>query len=220
MATKRSQKIFIWVIAVTMLVGSVGTYFLMILANDNASRDADSLQAQSEQFEREYAEYQEKVQEQGDKLSEQYYDEFKKYESEAKKFSASDVKELKKRDLKKGNGDELTKESTFTAYYIGWNPEGEVFDSSFGDNVLKPPFTASPGGVIEGWTEGVDGMKVGGVRELTIPSEMAYGESGSGEMIPPNTPLKFILMVIPTPEEIPQPEVSDELMRYYSDGLQ
>lgn len=218
MATKRSQKIFIWVIAVTMLVGSVGAYFLMILANDNAARDATVAQEQMEQFEREYAEYQEKVQEQGDQLSEKYYDEFKKYEKDVGSFS-SDVDELKKRDLKKGDGEALTKESEFTAYYIGWNPEGKIFDSSFGDDVLKPPFKVTPGSVIAGWTEGVDGMKVGGVRELTLPAELAYGASGSGEMIPPNTPLRFIIMVIPTPEEIPQPEVSDELMRYYNSGF-
>lgn len=218
MATKRSQKIFTWVIAVTMLVGSVGAYFLMILANDNAARDAAIAQERMEQFEREYAEYQEKVQEQGDQLSEKYYDEFKKYEKEVSSFS-SDVKELKTRDLKKGDGETLTKESEFIAYYIGWNPEGQIFDSSFGDDVLKPPYKVAPGSVIAGWTEGVDGMKVGGVRELTIPSDMAYGEGGSGEMIPPNTPLRFIIMVIPTPEEIPVPEMSDELMRYYGSGF-
>ena len=55
-------------------------------------------------------------------------------------------------------------------------------------------------------------MKVGGVRELTIPSDMAYGETGSGEDIPANTPLKFVVMAIPPVEEIPLPQI---LKDYY-----
>jgi hypothetical protein len=58
-------------------------------------------------------------------------------------------------------------------------------------------------------------MKVGGVRELTIPSDKAYGEAGSGDKIPANTPLKFIVMVIPTPEAIKEPAVPQELLQYY-----
>jgi len=59
-------------------------------------------------------------------------------------------------------------------------------------------------------------MKVGGVRELTIPASLAYGEQGSGADIPANTPIKFILMIIPTPATI-QP--SPELLKYYQAGL-
>jgi hypothetical protein len=54
-------------------------------------------------------------------------------------------------------------------------------------------------------------MKIGGVREITLPSDKAYGEQGSGDSIPPNTPLKFIVMAIPLPEQIPQPEVPASL---------
>ena len=78
---------------------------------------------------------------------------------------------------------------------------------------MKAPFTASPGQVIKGWSNGVVGMKVGGVRELTIPSEQGYGATGSGASIPPNTPLKFVMMVIPTPEQV---EVPQELIDLYS----
>jgi FKBP-type peptidyl-prolyl cis-trans isomerase len=57
--------------------------------------------------------------------------------------------------------------------------------------------------MIEGWNQGVLGMKIGGVRELTIPAELAYGETGSGK-IPANSPIKFVLMTIPplTAEEV------------------
>jgi hypothetical protein len=72
--------------------------------------------------------------------------------------------------------------------------------------------------VIKGWTDGTVGMKVGGVRELTIPSDQAYGATGSGTNIPPNTPLKFVIMVIPTPETIPQAAIPPELLKYYTKG--
>lgn len=61
-------------------------------------------------------------------------------------------------------------------------------------------------------------MKVGGIRELTIPADKAYGETGSGGTIAPNTPLKFVIMIIPTPETIPQPAVPAELLKYYQRG--
>ncbi len=50
--------------------------------------------------------------------------------------------------------------------------------------------------LIPGWAEGVIGMRVGGVREITIPSDLAYKDQGSGNDIPPNTPIKFIVYVI------------------------
>ncbi len=67
-------------------------------------------------------------------------------------------------------------------------------------------------------SKGVVGMKIGGVREITIPAAQAYGEAGSGEDIPANTPLKFILMIIPSPEKIAEPEMPAELQRLYSQG--
>lgn len=69
--------------------------------------------------------------------------------------------------------------------------------------------------MIKGWSQGVIGMKIGGVRELTIPYDLAYGETGSGDKIPANTPLKFVIMLIEQPETIVQPEPSDELVKYY-----
>lgn len=215
MATKRSQKIFILVIAVTMLVGSIGAYFVLILANQNASQDTERMQQMQEEFQKEYAEYQKKADAQAKELSDKYYEEFSKYESQVGKFTADNVKELKTKDLKTGDGEELTQDSTFHAYYIGWTPDGKVFDSSIDGKKLKAPFEVTPGSVIAGWTEGVAGMKIGGVRELTIPAEKAYGEAGSGEKIPPNTPLKFVIMAIPSPEKLEEPQVSEELLKHY-----
>ncbi|MNR39997.1 FKBP-type peptidyl-prolyl cis-trans isomerase [compost metagenome] len=63
-------------------------------------------------------------------------------------------------------------------------------------------------------------MKVGGVRELTIPADKAYGATAKSEDIPANTPLKFIIMIIPTPETIAQPTPSEELMKLYAQQQQ
>lgn len=210
MATKTSQRVFIWVIAIVMTVGTIAGFIAMILAPENQKLDQARIQQLTE-------EYQQRVADQAKELSGKYFDEFSSYSARVSAFDGSSVSQLKKDDLKVGDGEVLTEDSSFTAYYIGWNPSGEIFDQSIDGNTLKAPFAASPGGVISGWTEGVAGMKIGGVRELTIPAEKAYGSAGSGDKIPPNTPLKFVIMVVPTPETI---EIPQELINYYSQGAQ
>ncbi len=223
MATKQSQRIGIWVIAVALTVGTLGGFLVMVLAPKNQASDQARFEELQTEYQAEYATYQGKVEAQNNelakKLSKEYYDTFKQYEKNPKKFNADDVKDLKKKDLKKGDGKKLTDESTFTAYYIGWNPKGKVFDSSFDKQSLKVPIEAAPGGVIEGWTKGVDGMKIGGVREVTIPADLAYGSQSQGDDIPADTPLKFIIMVIPTPDKgdaIAAPKMSEELKQLYA----
>jgi FKBP-type peptidyl-prolyl cis-trans isomerase len=104
------------------------------------------------------------------------------------------------RDIKAGDGAEITADTKYQAYYTGWNPKGVVFDSSIKGESLGAPIDTSQISLIQGWNEGVVGMKVGGVREITIPSDLAYGEQGSGDTIPPNTPIKFVVMIIATTE--------------------
>ncbi len=208
MASSKSQRIGIWVIAGFMAVGTIGSFAAIVLENSNRQNDEARVQALT-------AQYQEKLDSQKSELSEKYYPILSGYMSRVGEFNASSVKELTKKDLVVGTGENITEESSFTAYYIGWNPRGTVFDSSISGQTLKDAFAVSPGYVIEGWTKGVDGMKVGGVRELTIPSDLAYGENGSGDNIPPNTPLKFIVMIIPTPDEV---EIPEELLNYYQTG--
>lgn len=206
MSATTGQRIGIWIIAVFMLVGTIGSFAIIVLANNNAQQD-------QQRYDSLLAEYQAEVAAQETELSERYYDEFSQYASRVSAFDAASVTELQTEDLKVGDGEELTADSTFTAYYIGWNPEGTIFDGSLDDGALKAPFTASPGSVIQGWSDGVIGMKVGGVRELTIPSDLAYGETGSGDAIAPNSPIKFVMMVIPTPETVQVPQELFDLQR-------
>jgi len=97
---------------------------------------------------------------------------------------------LKYEDIKVGTGTEAKVGHPVTVHYTGWLTDGTKFDSS---KDRKEPFTFALGAgqVIKGWDEGVQGMKVGGVRKLTIPSELGYGERGAGRAIPPNATLVF-----------------------------
>ena len=148
MATKKSQRIGIWVIAVVMVIGTLGSFFVVILANDNATVDQARLQTAQEEYQKNTEEYQAKVQAQADQLSPQYFGELSQFSSRVSAFSPDGITELKSEDLKVGDGTEITKDSTFTAYYIGWNPSGEVFDQSIDGEKLKAPFEVTPGGAV------------------------------------------------------------------------
>ncbi len=90
-----------------------------------------------------------------------------------------------------GEGLEAEKFDILTVNYTGKLEDGTVFDSS--KNPGRDPFrfTVGAGQVIQGWEEGFIGMKIGGTRTLTIPSEMGYGARGAGDVIPPNATLIF-----------------------------
>lgn len=102
----------------------------------------------------------------------------------------SEIAELKIEDEKVGTGREVKSGDTVVIHYTGWLDDGEKFDSSVDRGV---PFETKigVGRVIEGWDKGVVGMKIGGKRKLTIPSEMGYGEHGAGMVIPPFATLLF-----------------------------
>ncbi len=206
MATSNAQRVGIWIIAIVMAVGTIGSFFVMILANDNAQTDQSQNKDLQEKYNKAVAEYQAKVDAQNTELSAQYYPTFSPYVTQVGTFNADDAKTLKTEDLLVGSGEEIISGTKYSAYYIGWNPEGKIFDSSITGSKLKSPIHGS--GLIQGWLEGVIGMKIGGVRVLTIPADKAYGEKGSGDLIPPHTPLKFVVFAIPTPPEVPTPDLS------------
>ena len=98
-------------------------------------------------------------------------------------------------DIKVGTGQEAKEGDHVKVHYTGWFTSGKKFDSSVDAN--QPySFTIGKGNVIKGWDEGVTGMKVGGKRQLRIPPELAYGEKGYKDIIPPNSTLIFDVQLL------------------------
>jgi FKBP-type peptidyl-prolyl cis-trans isomerase FkpA len=93
-------------------------------------------------------------------------------------------------DVLVGEGAEASAGQMVTVHYTGWLTNGSKFDSSKDRN--DPfRFALGRGQVIAGWDEGVQGMKIGGTRKLTIPPDLGYGARGAGGVIPPNATLVF-----------------------------
>lgn len=178
MATSTGQRVGIWIIAGVMVVGTLGAFFLPILMNDNANKEAEQLQELQAELQKQQANTAEPL----DGYT-------------AEPFTKGDVTELKVEELKAGDGAEATAESKIKVNYFGWTSDGNIFDSS------KKSGTTSPiefplNGVIAGWTEGLTGAKPGSVRKLIIPADKAYGEAGSPPSIGANEPLVFIVEVL------------------------
>lgn len=117
--------------------------------------------------------------------------------SEGAQMADSGITELQMVDTKVGDGAEARPGRVVRVHYTGWlydaskaDKRGAKFDSSKDRN--EPfEFGLGAGQVISGWDKGFAGMKVGGTRVLTIPSQMGYGARGAGGVIPPNATLVF-----------------------------
>jgi peptidylprolyl isomerase len=102
-------------------------------------------------------------------------------------------KTLQTKEIITGTGPEAKAGDAVTVNYVGaLYSTGKVFAASWKRNETFP-FTLGKGQVIAGWDQGIAGMKVGGRRELIIPSELAYGKAGRPPSIPPNSALIFIV---------------------------
>jgi peptidylprolyl isomerase len=101
--------------------------------------------------------------------------------------------DLQVTDVTEGDGPEATAGKTVSVHYVGVaHSTGEEFDASY--NRGEPlSFRLGAGQVIRGWDEGVQGMKVGGRRQLVIPPHLAYGERGAGGVIGPGETLIFVV---------------------------
>jgi FKBP-type peptidyl-prolyl cis-trans isomerase len=93
-------------------------------------------------------------------------------------------------DVREGTGAEAKAGNTVTVHYVGTLTNGNKFDSSR-DRGQGFSFQLGAGRVIKGWDQGVAGMKIGGVRKLTIPPELGYGARGFPPVIPPDSTLLF-----------------------------
>ena len=123
------------------------------------------------------------------------------------------ITELTTTVLRKSKGRKLEDGDRLLVHYQGKLLNGEQFDASFDFSSFEQEegrtafdFVLGAGQVIQGWEQGLNGQKLGEVLELKIPSELAYGEQGSGDTIPPNSPLIFtveVLAVLPAGEADP-----------------
>lgn len=178
----RSQRAFTLIAALLFLLTSVGfSLFVFFQPDPNEQADSSQTAAQDDQNDDQQPEEQpndpgEEKMLQGTKL-----EDFTPVES---------VSELKITDIKEGNGQVVPKGATVTAHYTGaLAKDGTIFQSSrdFGQPI---PFSLNE--VIKGWTDGVPGMKVGGIRRLVIPYQLAYGDAGRPDGgIPPQADLVF-----------------------------
>jgi FKBP-type peptidyl-prolyl cis-trans isomerase len=219
--TTPKQRIIIGAIAL-FLLGSTFALYASIVLNFNNQATQNALKEEKEtHFQELYAEFQKRQDAQAKELSSKYFDTFKQYRSNVKAFNAAGVNTLETNDLVVGSGRTIESEADedgnatsydtdYAAYYIGWLSDETIFDSSFDDKenptALRAPLKGTSG-MIQGWLEGIEGMKIGGIREITIPSVLGYGSTEQNG-IPADSPLKFIVMLVEKPEAL---EVSDEL---------
>jgi len=105
-------------------------------------------------------------------------------------IKSTTASELLVKVLSQGSGNVAEAGMTVTVHYTGNLTNGVMFDSSL-DRKQPFVFTLGQGEVIQGWDQGINGMKVGEKRQLTIPPELGYGEAGAGSVIPPSATLIF-----------------------------
>lgn len=197
--TSPKQRFFIILIAVIMLGSIIASYIAIVM---NGGKSTTSASDSSQVDEAKIAEYESAYNEKQAEFSAATkgdFDKFIKYRSEIKAYNEAAANEagVETRDLEKGSGEKITEDnSNYLAYYVGWCADESIFDSSFNDNKNPTAFAKildASVGMIEGWNIGIEGMRIGGVREITVPSELAYGDSMEicgGK----NKPLKFIVM--------------------------
>lgn len=200
------QRIIIIVIAILLLGSTILMYVLVVLGNNSSANNTDS-STEIAELQEKYKAKSAEVATAAKPFSEKYLDTFKTYKSQVKSYNeaAANNAVLAAEDLKEGTGKTIGEDDyDYLAYYIGWCPDGSVFDSSL--NTYDAPTSLNPPmdpalGLIEGWNQGVVGMKIGGVRQLTISGDLAYGDKqkicgGYGK------PLKFVIMAIEKDEEM------------------
>ncbi len=207
------QRVIIVIVAILLLGSTVLTYMFIVMSSSSSQQSSEEKLAQ---LEAEYTAKGKELNEAAKPLSDQYFKEFNSYTNRIKSYNATTAnnEKLKIEDLKVGTGKQLTEgDYDYMAYYVGWCADGTIFDSSFqyADDdtdketpiALNAPY-ANPSSMIEGWMQGVIGMKVGGVRQLSIPGELAYGDTRSDVCGQSNAPLKFIVMALETDDTIKQ----------------
>lgn len=182
----KTHRVGSFVLALFLLISTVGAVFLVVFQ----SRQQDT---QNSEFE----EAQKALNESNNQTSNETTtpQEGKLEGTQLAGYTPTDqrITELRFEDLVEGSGAEVLASSTVTADYTGaLATTGIIFQSSLDTG---EPFTAPLSNLIQGWQQGMPGMKVGGTRRLFIPADLAYGQSGQGN-IPPDSDLVFDIVLI------------------------
>lgn len=180
---KTHQRVFAFIMAMLFLATSVavsGVVIWQVRQQDKVQKALQAAQDESESTAPDDNKQPKENQLQGTKLA---------------NFTVVDnVPEMQSIDLKEGTGDAVKQGDTITAHYTGAiAKDGLIFESSKDSG---EPATFPLSNVIQGWQQGVPGMKVGGIRRLVIPAALAYGERGSPPKIGPNEPLVFDIELV------------------------
>ena len=208
------QRLIFALVAAVLLGSSIAAYVMIVMGNSNVNYSKMTM----DQLQTAYSEKAAELDAEAAELSSKYFETFKPYKKNVKAYNSTTANSngIQTKDLKDGDGDTVSN-SGYSAYYIGWCSDESIFDSSFDSfeepTALKAPLEVAENSLIEGWYLGTEGMKIGGVREITIPGSLAYGESqeicGST-----NSPLKFIVMAVETSERLE--ELNKEMDKIYS----
>ena len=184
MATPKSQRIGIWIIAIVLTLGTLGSFLVMALSVQNQAAD----QAQQQKAYDDYL----KQQKLAAQLNADNSEPLPGYEAII--FNPDSVTKLNVEIINEGTGDIIKATDSISTSYFGWLSDGKIFDSSKKKGIDDKPVTFSLSGVIPGWTEALTGIKVGSIVRLMIPADKAYGAQGSG-IIPANSPLEYIIQI-------------------------
>ena len=220
--TSPKQRIFIILIAVFMVGSIVASYAAIVISGSQSNTTTVEAGQVDEAKVAEYEEAYSKLQAEFTAATKEDFQKFIGYKGNTVKAyneSAANSGGVAIEDLVVGSGSEVADDgSNYLAYYVGWCADETVFDSSFDNNdnptgfvkILDPSL-----GMIEGWTLGVAGMKTEGIREVTVPGELAYGDSmeicgGT------NKPLKFLIYAKEKTDELNKMslKLDDAYMRY------
>ena len=212
--TSTKQRVFIILIAIVMLGSMIAGYAAIVINGGKSTSGDDSTSNISEEKIMAYEEaYKSKVAEMAD-LTRGDFEKFMQFKSEIVAYNetAANTGGVQTKDLLIGDGRTLEEEDNdYRAYYVGWCADESIFDSSLDDNDNPTAFNKALDaslGMIEGWNVGVVGMNIGGIREITIPGELAYKDQMEicGGY---NKPLKFLVMAVAN--EDPLKSLSDEV---------
>ena len=196
--TSPKQRIAISLIAFIML-GSIIASYAAIILNSGKTDDASTTPSISQEKLMEYEEAYNTILADFKTSTKGDFDKFYQYHGEIKAYNEATANgnPVETKDLVIGNGREIVADdSDYYAYYVGWCADETIFDSSFDDNTNPTAFAKildASLGMIEGWTTGIVGMRINGIRTITVPGNLAYGDSMEicGGY---NKPLKFMVM--------------------------